>query len=304
MSPKRRNFQPRAKQSALVNRLGRKQRRDPFDRARRWFRVDPTRLSGVEARLGRRAMVAWGFAVALLLGWAIGAPLVAYWQGDGGAVLVRSIAVQGHDRLPASAVAEASGVAPGSTMKDLDRAAIASQVAAHPLVREARVAVLPAGRLVVRVEEREPRALLRGPARERAPSNWWLVDETGTPFANTRADAWSRLPRLRSRSEVRDDTASESLRFAIELARGLDDPRFDALSDREIELPGETGSDGWVIHTRGNPQRVLLGNEAVEPRLERLAMLLEARLPEARTASEIDLRFAGQAVLRSGPASI
>ncbi len=302
MSPKRRNHQGRARQSALVNRLNRKHRRDPFH-ARGWLRVDPARVQGVDGDLARRMLVTSGFVLALLIGATAGPALVASWQDDEQGARIHSVAVQGNARLSAETVALATGVARGSALAALDRHDIEAKLSAHPLIATAHAALLPDGQLVVRIEEREPRALLRSPGGDKSEPKWRLVDASGTPFAETRVEAWSRLPRLRSAQAFEDDAAAAPLGDAIELAAALEDPRFAALKHREIEVPAEATSAGWVIHTRGNPRRVLLGKEEVKPRLERLAMLLDAKLPEARTATEIDLRFAGQAVLRSRPAS-
>ncbi len=305
MSAKRRPFSRGTRQSAVVARLGRRQRRDPFS-TRGWLSVDATRVQGVDRTLIRRLVLTTGFALALLLGATSGPALVASFNtvgADGETVLVRSVAVQGNVRLNAATVAMASGVARDSIASQLDPSQVEANLESHPMIRAADVALLPDGQLVVRIAEREPHALLRGRGDEGSATAWRLVDADGTPFADTRAEAWSRLPRVRSAAVIESDIASAPLREAIELAAQMDDPRFAVLGDREIELPAEAGSDGWVLHARGNPRRVVLGTDEVKPRLERLAMLLNADLSAARTATEIDFRFAGQAVLRSGSSS-
>jgi hypothetical protein len=288
-----------------VARLGRRQRRDPFD-SRGWLSVDAARVQGIDRTLVRRLVLTTGFALALLCGATSGPALVASlntFGNDDESVLVRSVAVQGNVRLNAATVALASGVARDSIASQLDPKQIEAKLESHPMIRAARVALLPDGQLVVRIAEREPHALLlRRGGKADAPA-WRLIDADGTPFADTRAEAWSRLPRVRSDAVIESDVASAPLREAIALAQAMDDPRFAALGEREIELPAVASSDGWVLHARGNPRRVVLGTREVEPRLERLALLLDADLPAARTATEIDFRFAGQAVLRSGSAS-
>ena len=82
---------------------------------------------------------------------------------------------------------------------EVDREQVVRNLENHPWVRHADAALLLDGQLVIRIEEREPVALVRGPAVADKAFIWRLVDRTGTPFARTRAEDWSRLPRLRSR---------------------------------------------------------------------------------------------------------
>ncbi|MFT5695686.1 MAG: hypothetical protein ACI9QQ_001665, partial [Myxococcota bacterium] len=72
---------------------------------------------------------------------------------------------------------------------------------------------------------------------------------------------------------------------------------------REIELPSKGAGRGWVLHSQTLPRTVILGEDELEPRLAKLAMLLGTDLPSTRGAEEIDLRFANQAVLRSRSSS-
>lgn len=301
MSPKRGNFQRRARQSALVHRLNHKNRSDPFDS--RWMRVDGGRLQVLDWALIRRLALAAGVVLAIVIGMTSGPSLLTGLLGGDDAVRIEGVAVQGHRQLSAEAVALASGVERGNPVRDLAPREIEAALVRHPLIREARAVLLPNGQLVLQIDEREPRALLHGPAEANAEPIWRIVDDSGTPFAQTRADAWSRLPRLRSAAVIESDRPSAGLLDAIALVEEMKDERFAVLGPAELEVPDETDAEGWVLHTRSNPRRVVLGGEAWQPRLERLAMLLDAKLPEARTASEIDLRFAGQAVLRSRPAS-
>ena len=75
----------------------------------------------------------------------------------------------------------------------------------------------------------------------------------------------------------------------------------------ELRLPSEAAEDreGWVLRRTGGTE-VILGRDdvaTVHERLDRLGRLLEANLGEMEETETIDLRFAGQAVLRMTSAS-
>jgi hypothetical protein len=70
----------------------------------------------------------------------------------------------------------------------------------------------------------------------------------------------------------------------------------------ELVLPSEAAEprEGWVLRRAGGT-KVILGSDdvaTVGDRLDRLARLLEAGIDVTAETTTIDLRFAGQAVLR------
>jgi hypothetical protein len=144
---------------------------------------------------------------------------------------------------------------------------------------------------------------MRGPATAGGAKIWRLIDRTGTPFARTRAEEWSRLPRLRSERVLETGEIDPALIEAFEITRHLSGRPGWRPTSREIELPTEDAGRGWVLHSRTLPRTVILGEDELAPRLQRLALLLDSNLPSARGAEEIDLRFADLAVLRSGSPS-
>lgn len=300
MSPRRRTGRRARNQSPVISRLNRKRRHDGFASGGA-VRGDSVRMLGRDRAPDFRLLGSVGFALALLTGIISSGSVIQHVQAgepSGDPVLVRSVAVLGNQRLSATAVAQASGVAPDSIATRLDTKQIARTLERHPLIGSARATVLPDGQLIVRVEERNPVALLRARPDPKEDVVWRLVDSTGTPFANTRAEAWSRLPRLRSARALATGVVDPALVEAIRFAMQIDRERAPAVAEREIELPTEGSGIGWVLHSQTLPHRVILGTEDLEPRLERLVMLLDADLPTARGVEEIDLRFADQAVLR------
>lgn len=253
-----------------------------------------------------RQLVATLFVIALLLGSVTSRSVVRAFQGDATSVApirVEVIAVQGHDRLSAGRIAAASGIPRQSLASQLEPAQVAETLEAHEMIRSASVAPLPNGKLIVRVEEREPVAILRAPEAPDGDFVWRLVDTTGTPFARAQANEWSRLPRLLSRAALPTDEADPRLVGALTLATLIRETEGPNLEPREIELPSPKEGLGWVLHSRTLPRTVILGEDELKPRLEKLALLLASNMPPARAAEEIDLRFEGQAVLRSGSPS-
>jgi cell division septal protein FtsQ len=242
------------------------------------------------------------FAVSVLFGTLLASTVTAtvlQWWNEKPATL-QSIAVQGTERLTSEDVAWATGLARGSRLEELSEPELARTLAAHPWIREARVAVLPTGTLIIDVTEREARAVLRD------DSGIHFVDEEGIAFAvvGPRDGLQATgLPLV-----VGNDSDADTLRQALAIAARLDElalPGFaqDGAPHRglALQLPSEDAArEGWVLRPERGPEVILGSDEAatVSDRLDRLERLLEAGLGELEETAVIDLRFAGQAVLR------
>ncbi|MCH7599351.1 MAG: FtsQ-type POTRA domain-containing protein [Myxococcales bacterium] len=300
------------RQSSWVSRLT--QRWPPLGRGVRGAgrsrgRVGPGRIQRGSFAVYFRPAVAGLFFIALVLGVLVSHPVIESARGDKQSavqVRVQSVAVLGNHRLSLADVARASGVAPDSLASEVDSAQVAKTLEQHPWIRRAEATLLPDGKLLVRIKERKPIALVREVVRDSRNADntenqtvWRLVDATGTPFARTRAEDWSRLPRLRSQRTLATGEIDPTLVEALSIVRFMRSHAGRRLGAREIELPARDAGRGWVLHSQTLPHTVILGEKELEPRLERLALLLASDLPSARGAEEIDLRFADRAVLRS-----
>ena len=242
------------------------------------------------------------FAVSLLFGTLLASTVTAtvlqWWNEK--PVTLESIAVQGTERLSSEDVARASGAARGSRLEELSEPELARAVAAHPWIREARVAVLPTGTLIIDITEREARAVLRD------DSGVHFVDEEGIAFAVVGPEDGREaagLPLI-----VGNDSDAASRQQGLTIAARLDElglPGFarDGAPHRGLTLQLPRADDarkGWVLRPERGPV-VILGSDdvtTVTDRLDRLERLLEADLGELEETTAIDLRFAGQAVLR------
>ncbi|MBW2272051.1 MAG: FtsQ-type POTRA domain-containing protein [Deltaproteobacteria bacterium] len=271
-------------------------------------------LDRIRSRSGRRSLdhlrfvLGGAFACSLAAGAWLAMPVVAAlesgWVSE--PFLLDAISVQGNHRLEASSVAVATGVAKGSPFEDVRSEAVEAALLAHPWIRSAEALRLPTGRLLVKIDEHEPRAALRLQNAPRDNARWRLVDASGVPFAPAEPGDVATLPHLRGTS-----TIAQSGQESPELARGVavleSLSRLAAragedaagLAGAELALPEANSSRGWVLHM-GDPQReVILGESGLDQRLEHLALLLDAEPEALGAAREIDLRFADRAVLRS-----
>jgi len=248
------------------------------------------------------------FALSLVAGALLAGPVVgalqAWWAPE--PIEMSTISVQGHQRLAPGRVAAATGIARGSALETVRSEAVESALLSHPWIRSAQALPLPTGRLLVKIGEREPRAALYWEDAPEQSARWRVVDASGMPFAPAEPQDIATLPHLRSSS-----AAAPSGQESLELARGVAvleslaqlaagrETRAAWLSGAELSLPDAESSRGWVLHMREPQREVILGEGRLERRLERLALLVDARPEEFEAAREIDLRFAGRAVLRS-----
>ncbi len=229
---------------------------------------------------------------------------------------VESIAIQGNAHLSFADVAEATGVAPDSPLSEVDIPAVIARLESQDWIRDAQVLVLPPSTLLVRVEERQPSAvLLDGTNRVLGQDDEFaeagrLIDATGMPFAALRGRrpvlGASDLPRIVGGQELPTGERHAALVTALALLERFDaphEPALSALSGRvRVHLPGGD-AEGWVLEVPDRSLRIVLGEERLLERFDRLAALLRARLPALSQPVRIDLRFADQAVLQELTAS-
>ena len=218
---------------------------------------------------------------------------------------LESIAVQGTSRLSSEEIARSTGLVRGSRLQDISEAELTETLSAHPWIRDARVAVRPTGTLIVDVRERQAEAVLRD------DSGLHFVDRDGVAFAavDTRGQAQAAaLPML-----VGNDSNADLRRNGLEITDQLAELALSGIArddaphrGMELQLPSSTEQDrGWVLRPERGPTVILGSDDAarVAKRLVRLQQLLEADVSEITETTTIDMRFAGQAVLRGASTS-
>lgn len=274
--------------SAGVDRLEREQRsrraraHQHLDRVRNQQRGDEraTRPTGAGA--------AAAIGLAVLLGIWIGDDLLAQ-RGESG-WQVAAIEVLGAERLTAGEVAAATGLRRGDGYEAAEPRRIESALDAHAWIAEARATRLPGGTLVLGVRERQPLAVIPTGA---GPLG---VDVEGRPFAVLDEAEAGDLPRLRCAAAPPPGKADPRLAEAIRLAHSLPDRGLPRPS--EVAVTAEGDPEGLVLRLPGLDARFVLGNEKFDDRVAVMAELVEARPAEVAEAAQVDLRFAGQAVLQ------
>jgi hypothetical protein len=241
-------------------------------------------------------------AVALLaagLGAAAAAPLLrAGAAAHPELFAVRELAVVGNAQLDAAEVVRAAGLGADPADDAIAVEELNARLARHPWIAGVRAARVSPDTVVVRIVERVPAAVwVRGAGEA------FLVDAEGTAFAA--ADA-PDLPRLRLTAADATACPAEGgcapdprLAAGVALARAVERAGF-ARPEIELDGPAVGAADARalpVLRLAGVAPRVLLGDGDLGLQLERLTRVL-ADVPASRAAAEIDLRFAGQVVLR------
>jgi hypothetical protein len=210
-----------------------------------------------------------------------------------GSLKLGSIGVRGASQIPATEIAVATGLPRSANLASVEPEAVARQLESHPWIAKARALPLPTGTLLIDITEVVPRALVRAGS----PEATYLVDGAGTPFAVADATSSLTLPRVDIAGGAvpfePNDGLVAALRLAGELAaHGLAEPV-------EIFVSAEDDHAGFSLRLAGLPARIILGREDLDSKLRELARLLAADVPGIGDAAELDLRFAGQAVLRN-----
>ncbi len=209
-------------------------------------------------------------------GWAVRtrsidlAPLEAWVRGPD--LSLRRVDFVGLAALDARALWESTGVARGTPLIDVDPAAVARAIAAHPRVARARAARVPPDRLVIGVTERIPVAVDAGRLAG--------IDGDGRRFPVSPQEL-EQLPRLVGNVEAGIAVVEAAAELDIRAGR------VDASDPRAIRV--ELAEPGPALRVARAPRR----------ELQRWLRLRDSGLVARYAPGEIDLRFPGSAVLSS-----
>ncbi|HYB74293.1 MAG TPA: FtsQ-type POTRA domain-containing protein [Candidatus Sulfotelmatobacter sp.] len=211
---------------------------------------------------------------------------------------VAEVMVEGNLHLGREEVLAAIDLPPRANLLTLDLARLAARLGAHPWVREATVQRRLPDRLVVRLVERAPAAILQaGPA--------YLVGGDGVILSEVEEDeASSGLPILRApggrRYTVGERVAPQELNEALWAWRQVQlAPALGGRRPAEVAL----WPDGsYRVRMEPGALGVRLRAEGLEPQLRRLAAVLALRGGTLEGVEEVDLRFPEKVILRQRPA--
>jgi cell division protein FtsQ len=199
------------------------------------------------------------FGIAALGGVVYAADRASRYLDDSSGFRVERIEVAGNERLTQEAVLERAGLAPGSSIFDVDILAAKQRLLLDPWIVRASVEKRMPATVVVRIVERRPLAVLTGEGALH------LVAEDGSVIGVTRTADVPDLPVLTGFDLARRRTDPVGLRDELEAAASLL-----RLLD-EVKLPGQRtvaevhrsvrggfdviAGDGLVVHLGQGPYR-------------------------------------------------
>jgi len=254
------------------------------------------RVRGQQPRIApRRATFTAAAVLSLAAGAVCGFVLASDPGRLGGNAQLDAISVRGASHLAVAEVAVATGVSRSAAISGIELASVENRLEEHAWIAEARALRLPTGRLLVGVKETVPVAVLAAGS----PGQIFLVDASGVPFAGAEGHPDEALPRVVTARAVAPLEPNEDIARAVQLSRDL--PGFGLAQPVLISIAAEDDRRGFTLRLPGLRARIVLGREDLDAKLRELARLLAANVPEIGIATELDLRFADQAVLRNEP---
>ena len=238
-------------------------------------------------------------SVALPGALAIGLALAAWPHVRGAAArhpyfAVREVVVRDHHRLPADEVRAAAGIAPGTSIWEVDAAAAEARLAGHRWIRAARVHRELPHRIVIEVREERPLAIV---ALEDGKGEYY-VSPHGHLFAPVEASDARDFPYLTglARADLKDGErfGPRALHRALALVR---------------QSGGAAVSEVHVDRVRGLtllPVRpsvpIELGWSGFAAKLARLPRVLTLWAGREGEIVAVNLRFDDEVIVRTHPA--
>lgn len=211
---------------------------------------------------------------------------------------VEIIQVEGQTQLEQEEIVGLSDINTGDMTFDLDLHLIGRKIAENPWVREAQVSRIFPKQVVIRIEERQPRAIIN-------LDYLYYLDELGEVFKVLGSDDSLEYPVVTGfdRDELQQGD-SESARQLKSIVALIDDLKQRELFDLEqvSEIHREAGG-GIALFTYHGAVKIRIGRSGYKKkidRLERIYAKLEKRLP---VLDYIDLNVDERIIVRIERAS-
>jgi cell division protein FtsQ len=266
--------------------LGRKPRRAHAARKKK----------GGTSRAGRPGIrhILPAVAALLLIAGATAAGAAVYsWLGRSTLFSVRDVDMNSCAQVTRDEVAGMLAAGKGGTIWSLSAEAIGRRLLTHPWIREVRVRKVFPDRLVVRIEERRPVAMINLDAL-------YYVDEEGDVFKRLSAYDSKNFPIItgfsRADLSARDAVALRNLRRTIDL---LHQAESGVLSQNVSEIHFDP-QEGFTLVTRDTGLALKIGTMEPREAMQRIEEALPklSRLGKVRGA--VDLKYAGRIFVRPG----
>jgi len=206
---------------------------------------------------------------------------------------VSDIMITGTSRVSTDDILARSGLRVGQRLVTVDAARVVEHLTQHPWVAAARLDVSPAGRVIIRIQERVPYAAL--PYRD----GHLLLDQTGVALAAVHGTPPVPVvvadgPALRW-VRIGDRIPSASLLDAMRVLAALPEGEV----TRGLRLRVDRA--GSVMLTTVDDVTVLLGAPpGLIGRIVSLPQVLSAIRRQGLGVRYVDLRFAGSVILKQG----
>lgn len=227
-------------------------------------------------KLKFRSICAGGFAILILL--------AAFILTQINIAPVGEIALIGNKHLKKSEIEDLMGAGEGDNMLGLRSGRLAEGLLRSPWVKSASIRKEYPGRLLVKISEAEPAALMNSSGKI------FIVDEEGRKLEELRGEAVPFLPVINASNPANPDT----LKAALALVSAL---REAGLSSKQVEITGVEGEKkDIVISVEGTQVRV--GDGPYSEKLARFAELEEEIKKKWAKVEYVDLRFANRVVVR------
>jgi cell division septal protein FtsQ len=249
---------------------------------RRQFRA-PHRRRGLPWRLARP------FLAALAL---VGGPVaVAAWALSSPAFVLRGVEIRGAERVPVPWLRQSLASLEGRHLLKIRLAEIEPVLSRHPWVRAVKVRKELPDRLLVMIEEREPKALL---SRE---DGLFYVDDEGmvfAPFDPSLGLADLPLVGWQASGGLAD------LPAALDLVERWSAMRPD--DARDLSQVEALGGGNFRLYTSSFPFPVMVRADRLESGLAKLGRVLPTLVARYSDVRQVDLRFSRQIVIQ--PAAV
>ena len=262
---------------------------------RRGARAVHKKKKGKEARDGRTPLRKWLAAASavlavLLLG--AGAATAYSWLGRSAIFSLRFV-----DMNPCAHVSgdEITGILKGvgqGNVWSLSKEEIGRRVLSHPYVREVAVRKAFPDKLVVRIEEREPVAMINLDAL-------YYVDERGDIFKRLTAYDPKNFPILTGFS--RDDLLAKDPVTIRNLKRTIDLLRYAETGSlsRNISEVHYDAQDGYTLVTRDHGLQLKIGTMEFSEAMQRVEEAMPKLASLGKEKGVVDLKTAGRIYVRS-----
>lgn len=224
---------------------------------------------------------------------ASGALLTAQMLLESGYFGVEQIRVEQQVRVSEGDILDASDIEIGDSLFDLELHMIGRKIEEHPWIARAEVERAFPDQVVIRVVEREPRAIID-------LDYLYYVDKSGDVFKMLEAGDELDYPVITGidRQYLLDnpDQTQDSLNLALALMNQLEvRPLFNLDDVSEIHFDQQ---DGLIMHTRIGGVPVRMGKQGFDLKLNRLEAIYEDLEPRLLALKYIDLNVTDRVIVK------